>query len=183
MTAFGGLGAVSIWHEAPGEYLVDLSRYSLDYQVMVQQLVDDEGLELPGDFRSAIVSVEPLEPALRLARRSAGAAGGEPDWDRYTWDAVQALVDRKLLPPSAAEEHDSPATWRMIQDAGLDEDRAYRVGFVRYVASIAQSLLLDDMPPVIFVDGVLADGNHRVLAASWAGMSHVPILHLTEPKP
>lgn len=171
--------AVSIWHEAPGEYLVDLSRYSNDYQVMVSQLVGDEGLELPGDFRSAVVVVGPIEPVLRLARRTAGAAGGRPDWDRYTWDAVQTLVDRRLLPPSAVEKYDSPATWRMIRDAGFNEDRVYRVGFIRYVASIAQSLLLQDMPPVIFADGELADGNHRVLAASWAGMDYVPVLHLT----
>lgn len=168
----------SLWHEPPGEYLVDLSRYSHDYRVMVGQLVD-EGLALPGAFHSAVVEVEPIEPVLRLARRSAGAAGGEPDWDRYTWDAVQTLVDRKLMPPSAAEEYDSPATWRMIRDAGLDEDRVYRVGFVRYTAALAQSLLLEDMPPVIFAGDDLADGNHRVLAASWAGLEYVPVLRLS----
>jgi hypothetical protein len=162
-----------------GTYEVDLDRYTDDFQVMVAQLVDDEGLSLPGEWNAARIDVVALGPIFEQADKNPIEAAHRLDWDRYTWDAVNVLVQRRLLPRPALDNYDSPATWALIREQLGDDDFAYRAGRVHYIARIAESLLVRDMPPVILVDGVLADGNHRAIGASWALFMTVPVLHLT----
>lgn len=83
----------SIWHEAPGEHLVDLSRYSDDFQVMVHQLLD-EGLELPGDFHSVVVEAA-LSCNTKISGYEPQAARGEMYY--IVFDPTQIRCGRDII--------------------------------------------------------------------------------------
>ena len=160
----------SLWLASTGAHTVDLRRYSHDFRVLLGQL-EEEGYVL--DLEHAIVTVGPYDAFIDWATAE------EPDWNRYTWDAVKVLIERKKLPASAIDKYDSPDTWAKIRAAGITDEMAYRIGWMHYVQSIATSILVgDDMPPLVSMGGQPADGRHRTIAAYTARMEYAPVLNL-----
>lgn len=167
----------SLWSALPGEYVVDITQYTNDFQTMVQQLVGEGDDPKSFPWKMTRVTVRPFEDFQRWAQAE------EPDWDRYTWDAVKELVSRELLPEKALDDYDSPATWEKIRTLMRGSDTpALRIGFAHYVQSLATSLMLSkaNMPPLVSVEGAPADGRHRTLAATLLGLRYAPVLDLPQ---
>lgn len=161
-----------LWRKEPGTCRVNLEAYSGDFQVMVEQLLEerpDHGKGFP--WTDASVVVEPYADFVAWAEPM-------PRDERGTYDAVLALVERKILPAGHMKTYDEPVTWGAIRALGFDSQRVADLGFAMYVAQLAVAMTVGDVPPLIRLNGQPADGRHRTLAAKLLGLAHAPILLL-----
>ncbi len=154
-----------------------VARHTGDFRVILEDLEEECGLE-PAESHF-VRWIHITSKSLRRCFR----ATWEPDWDRYTYDAVEEMVDRGVLPEEAVHTYDSPVTWKKVRELGL-ESEAYEMGLSRYLRGLAKSMGEEGnrVPPVIFVEGSVADGFHRINAANMKGLEWIPAIMLEAKK-
>lgn len=166
----------SLWHGTPRTELVSVSEFSHDFQVILGDIFTyDGGVECPEYVE---VNVTPMEEFASTASRPIW----EPDWDRYTYESCVCMVESGVIPSSCLAKYDSPETWERIRGAGK-ESEAYESGLMRYLENIKNAMLSGVcIPPVILVNGHLADGFHRTNAAIMGGSRVIPHIDISAAK-
>lgn len=166
------MAAMSLWSLGLGECTSRrASSFTEDYQVLLGQLVEDD-LEMTLDRRSSFrVCGMPLAPLRRFAEDQ----GPEPE--RYESEAIQIAVERRVIGKEFLSPRNSSAWWKGIPQPTMKV--LYKLAFKRYVAGLANAIVRgEDIPPLITVNGSVADGRHRIFAALELKLQVVPVLEI-----
>lgn len=165
----------SVWCQADPSLRL-LSSYSVDFQVLVGQGLDEVGVtwERDDDFILPVfilVDSRPIEDAL----------GEDPDWDRYLWDALQHFQEAGMFSGVDDDGYDTVAFQHPDMKI-VGEEAFYEAGFRRYVDQLAISIkACEDVPPIVLLGGQFFDGRHRIHAARNLGrLDRIPAFDLLD---
>jgi len=151
---------------------VPVRAFDRDFRVMIEQLAE----EVECDVDVLVVRRQPAGPLVRDAQQM------PLDLDRYPGVAAFDLHERGLISTQLLNTYDTPAGFAQLKQrlAALQLPDVYRYGLQQYLDRLAAAIERGDpVPPILTVNGALADGRHRALAARQLGRTWLPVAEIS----
>lgn len=168
----------SLWQLKHGQCTTrTVASFTHDFRVMLAQIAEEVGEKTPRGWehtRTIRVCAESFDDF----RKWAAELG--PEEDRYEKEAIEVgvgvgVLDRRFLHDVTV---DGKYWWQVVGER--TRNALYKKGFERYVGALAKAISAgDDIPPLIRVDGIPADGRHRTFAANKLRLSYAPVVEFT----